>query len=142
MPLIGGKASAQIPWFQTVPRIVLGTVFAAAAINYFWECAWGRALFCVPVTDRGMQFAGMIIRAGYLWPLMKLINLTAGTLLIANRAPAFALALLVPITVVIVWFQLILNPLPMPLATVALVVGCELLLARTYAARYCPMFDR
>jgi putative oxidoreductase len=66
-----------------------------------------------------MQFAGVIIKVGYLWPLMKAINLVAGVLLIANLAPAFAVALLLPITVIIVWFQVLLNPLPVPIGTCA-----------------------
>jgi hypothetical protein len=58
---------------------------------------------------------------------------------IVNRAPAFALALLAPITVVITWFQICLNPLPVPLATVVVVVACELLLSRAYAPCYVSM---
>ena len=49
---------------------------------------------------------------------MKSINLAAGILLIVNRWPAFALALLLPVTVIIIWFQTYFNPLPVPVATV------------------------
>jgi putative oxidoreductase len=94
------------------------------------------------MTGRGLQFSLSIIRVGYLWPLMKCINLMAGTLLIINRAPAFALALLAPITVVIVWFQIFFNPLPVPLAMVAVAVACELVLVRAYASRYASLFQR
>jgi putative oxidoreductase len=128
-------------WLVTTPRFVLGFTFAAAAINYFWQVTFGRALFPTPITDRAKRFAGDIIAAGYLWPLMKLVNLTAGILLISNQAPAFALALLSPITVVIVWFQIILNPLPTPLATTAVVVVCESLLFHAYAACYIGLFS-
>jgi len=58
----------------------------------------------------------------------------------ANRAPAFALALLLPVTVIIVWFQVFPNPLPVPLATALLAVICELMLLRAYARRYADMF--
>jgi putative oxidoreductase len=126
----------------TIARIVLGTIFASAALSYFWREAFGWPLLPVPLTARGMQFALSIIRVGYLWPLMKCINLIAGILLIVNRAPAFALALLAPITVVIIWFQIYFNPLPVPLATVAVAVGCELLLVRAYAGNYVGMFQR
>jgi hypothetical protein len=73
---------------------------------------------------------------------MKGINLIAGVLLMVNRAPAFALALLAPITVVIVWFQIFFNPLPIPLATVVVAAACELILLRAYAASYAGMFQR
>jgi putative oxidoreductase len=71
---------------------------------------------------------------------MKAINLAAALMLITNRAPAFAVALLLPVTVIIVWFQVFLNPLPVPVATVALAVVCELMLLRAYAERYASMF--
>src|SRR5580698_2633619 len=127
-------------WSVTIPRLVLGAIFASAALNYFWSVAFGRMLVPVSITPEAMQFAGMIIKTGYLWPLMKGINLAAGILLIANRAPAFALALLLPVTVIIVWFQILLNPLPVPMATAAVEVACELLLLRAYAGRYAGMF--
>ena len=121
-------------------RIVLGAIFASAALSYFWQQALGWPLLPMRVTDCGMQFAMGIIRVGYLWPLMKAINLLAGVLLIANRAPAFALALLTPVTVVIVWFQVFLNPLPVPLITVAVVVLSEAILYCAYRNRYAGMF--
>jgi putative oxidoreductase len=127
-------------WSVTIPRILLGAIFASAALNYFWSVVFGQTLVPVSITPEAMQFAGMIIKIGYLWPLMKAINLFAGILLMANRAPAFALALLLPVTVIIVWFQVLLNPLPIPMATAAVEVVCELLLLRAYAGRYAGMF--
>ena len=127
-------------WLVTIPRIVLGAIFASAALNYFWSVVFGWMLLPLSITSRAMQFAGEIIQIGYLWPLMKSINLTAGVLLIANRAPAFAVALLLPVTVIIIWFQVFLNPLPIPMATVLLAVVCELLLLRAYVRRYAGMF--
>jgi len=127
-------------WLVTIPRLLLGTIFAAAALNYFWSVVFGSMLVPVSVTSQGMQFAGMIIKTGYLWPLMKSINLAAGILLITNRVPAFAVALLLPVTVIIVWFQVFLNPLPVPMGTAAVEVVCELLLLRAYANRYAGMF--
>jgi nicotinamide riboside transporter PnuC len=125
---------------MTIPRIVLGAIFASAALNYFWSVVFGWMLLPVSITPQAMQFAGVVIKTGYLWPLMKAINLVAGILLIANRAPAFAVALLVPVTVIIVWFQVFLNPLPIPVATALLAVICELMLLRAYASRYAGMF--
>jgi putative oxidoreductase len=127
-------------WLITIPRIVLGAIFAGAALNYFWSVVFGWMPVPVSITPQAMQFAGVVIKTGYLWPLMKSINLAAGILLIINRAAAFALALLLPVTVMIVWFQIFLNPLPGPLATAVLAVICELMLLRAYASRYAGMF--
>ena len=128
-------------WRVTIPRVLLGAIFASAALSYFWSVWFGWPLLPVPITPQAMGFALVIIKIGYLWPLMKFINLTAGVLLIANRLPALALALLLPVTVIIIWFQIFLNPLPIPLATVVLVVACELLLLRAYASRYAGIFQ-
>ena len=134
------RVSGKTVWLVTVPRLVLGAIFAGAALNYFWSVAFGWMLVPVSVTSQAMEFAGMIIKTGYLWPLMKAINLTAGILLVTNRAPALAVALLLPVTVVVVWFQLFLNLLPVPMATAAVEVVCELLLLRAYASRYAGMW--
>ena len=128
------------PVHVAAARIVLGAIFAGAALSYFWQQALGWPLFPMRITDRGTQFALGIIRVGYLWPLMKSINLLAGVLLIANCAPAFALALLTPVTVVIIWFQVFLNPLPVPLITVAVVVLTEAMLYCAYGSCYAGMF--
>lgn len=127
-------------WLVAIPRVLLGVIFAGAALNYFWSVVFGWMLLPPSITPAAMHFAGEIIGIGYLWPLMKLINLTAGVLLLANRAPAFAVALLLPVTVIIVWFQMFLNPLPVPVATAVLAVVCELLLLRAYSSRYAAMF--
>src|ERR1700761_1513373 len=138
--VFNSSVSARIGWPVRIARVLLGTIFAAAACNYFWSVIFGSMLVPVSITSQGMQFAGMIIKTGYLWPLMKGINLAAGVLLIINRAPAFAVALLLPVTVIIVWFQVLLNPLPVPLTTTAVEVVCELILLRAYAGRYAGMF--
>jgi putative oxidoreductase len=127
-------------WLETVPRVLLGAIFASAALSFFWQEIFGWPLLPVRITARGMQFALVIVQVGYLWPLMKGINLVAGVLLIVNRAPAFALALLMPVTVVIIWFQILLNPLPVPLATVVVAVLCEVMLIRAYAGSYACVF--
>jgi putative oxidoreductase len=127
-------------WPIAIARIVLGAIFASAALSYFWGVVFGWTLLPVPITAEAMQFTLIIIKAGYLWPVMKTINLAAAILLITNRAPAFALAMLLPVTVIILWFQILLNPLPMPVATAVLAAICELVLLRAYASRYAGMF--
>jgi hypothetical protein len=76
----GKGVTKKILWFETIPRILLGAIFASAALSYFWREVFG-------------------------WPL-----------------------------------QLLLNPLPVPLATVVVVVICEVMLLRAYAIVYAVMF--
>jgi hypothetical protein len=48
-------------WLVMISRIVLGTIFASAAVSYFWSVAFGWMLLPVPTTVQAMQFAGVII---------------------------------------------------------------------------------
>jgi putative oxidoreductase len=137
--VVKGSGRVKSLWTITIPRLLLAGIFASAAINYFLQVTLGWVLFRTPLTAPAQQFAKSIITAGYLWPFMKLVNLLASLLLLLNRAPALGLLLLLPATVVIVWFQWRLNPLPIPLATTAVVVLCELLLLAAYRRSYCPL---
>jgi hypothetical protein len=137
--VVAGSGRVKSLWTVTIPRLLLAGIFASAAINYFLQVTLGWMLFRTPLTVPAQHFANSIIAAGYLWPFMKLINLLASLLLLLNRAPALGLLFLLPVTVVIVWFQWRLNPLPIPLATTAVVVLCELLLLAAYRRAYCPL---
>lgn len=76
---------------------------------------------------------------GFLWPLMKTVELIGAACLLSNRAPAFGLALLAPVMAVIVLFQGVLNPQGAPVA--ALLVVCSALLLRSYATRYASLLE-
>jgi hypothetical protein len=123
----------------TVARLVLGTTFVVMALNYFFRILLHAHLLPIPVTDQGKQFAQNLQAIGFIWPFMKAVNLAAGSMLVANRAPAFALALLLPATVMIVWFHIKLDPLPLPLLVTGVIVVCELVLLTAYWPRFAPM---
>jgi ABC-type transport system involved in cytochrome c biogenesis permease subunit len=42
-------------WRVTIPRIVLGAVFAGAALNYLWSMASGSMLVTVPILPAAMR---------------------------------------------------------------------------------------
>jgi hypothetical protein len=56
----------QEPMQVAAARVVLGAIFASAALSYFWQQALGWPLFPMRITDRGMQFSMGIIRVGHL----------------------------------------------------------------------------
>lgn len=124
----------------TLPRLLLGLIFLAGAIDGFAFILGGSHLIHPPTTERGLQFEEALKASGFLWPLMKAVELIGAVCLLSNRAPALGLALLAPIMAVVVLFHGVLNPQGLPLA--AVLVVCGALLLRTYAARYARLLDR
>jgi uncharacterized membrane protein YphA (DoxX/SURF4 family) len=107
----------------TVPRILLGLIFLLGAIDGFSFIIYGSHLIHPPTSDRGLAFEAGLKAAGFLWPLMKSIELIGALCLLTNKAPVLGLALLSPIMTVIVLFHFILNPGGIPLALILVVTG-------------------
>jgi hypothetical protein len=124
----------------TLPRVVLGLIFLAGAIDGFTFIATGAHLVNPSTTPRGLQFQLALEAAGFFWPLMKSVELIGALCLLTNRAPALGLALLAPLMAVITLFHLVLNPQGLPLA--AVLVLCGGLLLRAYADRFMPLLAR
>lgn len=120
------------------PRVLLALIFLVGAANGFAWMITGQDLIHPPTSDAGMRFEAALRDSGFLWPLMKSIDLVAGLMLLFNRAPAFALLLLLPIIVVIVLFHVVLNPGGIPIAVVLSVLSGMLLYA--WRDRYAPLF--
>jgi hypothetical protein len=120
------------------PRILLALVFLVGAANGFAWMITGQDLIHPPTSEAGLRFEAALRESGFLWPLMKSIDLVAGLMLLFNRAPALALLLLLPIIVVIVLFHLVLNPGGLPIAVLLSVLTAMLLVA--WRDRYAPLF--
>jgi len=121
-----------------VPRVLLALIFLVGAANGFAWMITGQDLIHPPTSDAGLRFEAALRESGFLWPLMKTIDLIAGLMLLFNRAPAFALLLLLPIIAVIVLFHLVLNPGGIPVAAVLSVLTAMLIFA--WRDRYAPLF--
>lgn len=127
-------------WLLTLPRVVLGLVFLAGAIDGFTFIATGAHLVNPSTAPPGLQFQLALEATGFMWPLMKTIEMVGAICLLSNRAPAFGLAVLAPVMTVVTLFHLVLNPQGIPLAV--LLVVCGGLLLRAYAPRYASLFER
>ena len=121
-----------------VPRVLLALIFLVGAANGFAWMITGQDLIHPPTSDAGLRFEAALRESGFLWPLMKTIDLIAGLMLLFNRAPAFALLLLLPIIAVIVLFHFVLNPGGIPVAAVLSVLTAMLIFA--WRDRYAPLF--
>jgi putative oxidoreductase len=125
---------------ETVPRIVLAFVFLVGATDGFWFIFTGAHLVHPPTSDQGVQFEHALQATGFFWPFMKTIEVIGALCLLTNRAPAFGLALLAPIIMVIVLFHVFLNHQGLPLAIILL--ACSIALLRAYRGNYAALFQQ
>jgi hypothetical protein len=121
-------------YLPTAARLFLGLVFTVFGLNFFLHF-----LPMPPAPPRAAAFFGALLASGYLFPLLKTIEVAAGLLLLRNRFVPLALTLLAPIVVNIVAFHLVLAPggLLVPLV----VLAAELYLAWSYRAAFAPMLQ-
>lgn len=108
-----------------VTRYLLGTIFFVFGLNGF--------LGFLPQPEMPPEagaFLGALDGAGYMFPLIKGIEVLAGLLLLTNRLVPLALTILAPIVVNIVAFHAFLAPDSMAI-TIA-VLAMEIYLAWSY----------
>lgn len=111
-------------------RIALGLIFTVFGLNGFLGF-----LPMPPPEGAAGAFMGALAATGYMFPLIKSIELLAGLLLLSGRVPVLGLLLLAPIVVNIVLFHLVLAPAGLPLGLLALALGVYL------AWQYRPAFS-
>jgi uncharacterized membrane protein YphA (DoxX/SURF4 family) len=117
--------SSRIPTFV---RLALGAVFFVFGLNGFLQF-----LPQPPMTESAGQFAGALFATGYMFPLIKSIEVVAGVLLLSGRFVPLALTVLAPIIVNIALFHIVLQPaLPM----VVFLLGAEIYLAYSYRSAF------
>ena len=116
----------------TAARILLGLVFLVFGLNGFLNF-----IPQPPPPDRAMAFMGALAGTGYMFPLIKGVEVVAGAMLLSNRFVPLALALLAPNVVNIVLFHSVLAPAGLPVAL--MVLALELYAAWSYRRAYAPM---
>ncbi|MEO3473364.1 hypothetical protein AAFN86_15960 [Roseomonas sp. CAU 1739] len=120
-----------------LPRILIGLLFLVSAVDGFAWMLTGQSLVHPPTSPAGLRFEDALKESGFIWPLMKTIDLVAALGLLFNRAPAAALLLLLPIITVIILFHLVLNPGGIPVAVVLALLTGMLIVA--YRDRYAAL---
>jgi len=119
----------------TSSRVLLGLTFLVFGLNGF--------LNFLPkptnMPEGAAAFAGALVKTGYMFPLLKGVEVASGALLLSNRFVPLALALLAPIVVNIVAFHAFLEPSGMPIA--GLVLMLEIFLAWSYRDLFRPMLS-
>jgi uncharacterized membrane protein YphA (DoxX/SURF4 family) len=113
----------------TVARILLGFVFFASGVAGF---------FITPPPDMP-EFAHALIKTGYLFQFIKIVEISTGLLLLLNRFVPLALAILAPIVINIFAFHLFLDPKGMIIPVV--LAALEIYLAWAYRDSFRAMLS-
>jgi uncharacterized membrane protein YphA (DoxX/SURF4 family) len=115
-----------------VSRILLGLVFFVFGLNGFLQF-----MPQPPMPERAGAFLGALAATGYMFPLIKSVEVVGGALLLSNRFVPLALAIIAPNVVNIVLFHTVLAPGGLPVAII--VLGLELFSAWSYRDAYASM---
>jgi uncharacterized membrane protein YphA (DoxX/SURF4 family) len=116
----------------TAARVLFGLIFFVFGLNGFLQF-----IPQPPPPPGAGAFMGALAATGYMFPLIKGVEVVAGLMLLSNRFVPLALALLAPNVVNIVLFHAVLAPAGLPIAL--MVLGLELFIAWSYRDAYAPM---
>ena len=87
-----------------ITRILLGVILVVFGLNKFLDFMPHPEL-----SAQGGAFMGALVTTGYMFKLVGLTEFVSGLLLLLNKYKGFALVLLAPISVNIVFFHLVLE---------------------------------
>jgi len=116
-----------------VARVLLGLLFFVFGLNGFLHFMPNP-----PPTPAAGAFFGALIATHYMFFLIFGTQVVGGALLLIGVAVPFALVLLAPVVVNILFFHIFLSPDLLPMAL--LVAALELFLAWYYRAAFAPLF--
>ena len=119
-----------------IARVLLGLVFFVFGLNGFLHFMPNP-----PPTPAAGEFFGALIKTGYMFLLIFGTQVLGGALLLVGVAVPFALVILAPVIVHIIFFHMYLSPVPMQLAIAFIVAACELFLAWYYRSAFAPLFS-
>src|SRR3954468_21581266 len=88
----GAKPKSFTPYLPHIARVLMGLMFFVFGLNGF--------LNFFPPPKTGMpEFAGALMKTGYMFPLIAGTQLLVGLLLLINRFVPLALVLIMPVLV-------------------------------------------
>jgi putative oxidoreductase len=119
-----------------IARILLGLIYFVFGLNFF--------LHFIPQgsspTGNAGAFVGGLFQSGYLFPLIKVIEVVCGALLLFGRYIPLVLIVLMPISINIFLFHTILLPGAAPVTISFLIIISQLYLAWCYRSYYKQLF--
>lgn len=106
-------------------RTILGLIFFVFGLNGLLMILTGTGFIPMPApSEKMMAVMGGLFAAGYLMPLVKVLEIVGGAFLLSNRYVPLALALLAPIMVNILGLHLFAEPSALPMGlTMTILMG-------------------
>lgn len=133
MTSIPTDGSPAVRYLAIGARLLMGLGFCVFGLNGFLHFLPQPPMPQGPATD----FAGAMVKTGYLLQLVMGTQLLVGLMLVANLFVPLALALIAPVLVNIVAFHLFLQPAG--IGPGAFLLLLELFLAFAYRRSFIPM---
>jgi putative oxidoreductase len=118
-----------------VIAVLLGLGYAVSGAEGLYFLRTGTQLFTPPLTVPAAEFEAALAASGFMWPLIRWVEVLGGLLLLTWRFAPLGAAMLFPVSIGIFWFHLALNPQGVPVGAAILAFNLVLLLAwrRNYA---------
>lgn len=117
---------------KTGARLLLGVAYFVFGLNFFLQF-----IPQPPSAESMAKLMGAFFESGYLFPFIKVTEIVAGGLLLANLFVPLALVILAPITLNIVAVHAFLDPAGLPVGVILMVL--HVFLGLQYLKHYQPM---
>lgn len=135
-PALTFSTSASLSrYLAPVARVLLGLVFFVFGLDGFFHFVPQPT---EPPSEPALAFAMGLLKAGYMFPLIKGTEVAVGVLLLTNRFVALALVIIAPVIVNIFAFHAFLAPSGLVIAGALVVLASYL--AWVHRAAYRPLF--
>jgi putative oxidoreductase len=92
-------------WLTKIVRILLGALLLFAGLNKFFQFAPNP-----PHNEAATAFMTALAQAGYMFPIIALVEIFAGAAFVTGRFVALAALVLAPVALNIVLFHALLDP--------------------------------
>ena len=116
-------------------RLLLGLIYTVFGLNFFFGF-----IPLPPMPGKSGEFLGQLIGTGYLFHLLKVVEVSSGIMLLSGFYVPLALVLLAPITLNIFLFHAFLAPAGMFLQVAMLIIN--IYLGYAYREYYTEIFTQ
>ncbi len=118
-----------------IARILLGFIFVFFGLNHFLGF-----VELPPPNEDALAFMGALGATGYMWPVVKIVEIVGGAMLMAGAWVPLGLILLAPIIVNIELLHVFLDTGGLPLGII--VLALEIFLAWAYRDSFAEVLNR
>jgi len=122
--------------YVQLARIALGLIYFIFGLNFFFHFIPGSA----QPGGRAAAFIGGLFQSGYLFPLLKVVEVVSGAMLILGFFTPLVLVILMPITLNILLFHTVLAAGGLPTGLSIFMMAAHIFLAWSYREHYKHLF--